>query len=133
MSQVREKRKERRRTVSNTHSTDELSHSLGVEEVADHSVALALVETTLGTASNDTARVLTDGGERGKEKRRERRCQRQGFDRIHRRTGRSSLVASNDVPTVLEKLETLGKLGRDMVLGRKQDSEDTACEGKEDR
>jgi hypothetical protein len=34
---------------------------------------------------------------------------------------------------VLEKLETLGKLGRDMVLGRKQDSEDTACEGKEDR
>lgn len=55
--------------MSHTHSTDELSHGLGVEEVTDHSVTLALEEATLGTAGNDTARVLTKewGRKRAKE------------------------------------------------------------------
>lgn len=43
--------------------------------------------------------------------------------------GRASR-ADRDVPAVLEELETLGKLGRDVVLRREENSEDATCEGR---
>ena len=45
-------------TVSDAHSADELAQALCVEQVADHAVALALVEATFRSARDDTACIL---------------------------------------------------------------------------
>lgn len=51
------------RTVSDAHSADELAQALGVEEVADHAIALALVEATFRSAGDDAACVLASDRE----------------------------------------------------------------------
>lgn len=50
--------RERKSTVSDAHSADELAQALCVEQVADHAVALALVEATFRSARDDTACIL---------------------------------------------------------------------------
>ena len=47
-----------RHTMANTHSSDELGYGSCVEHISDHSVCLALVETALVSAGDDTARIL---------------------------------------------------------------------------
>lgn len=47
------------RTVPDAHPAVQGGQRVGVEDVSDHSVGLALVETSLGPASDDTARILT--------------------------------------------------------------------------
>ena len=44
--------------MTNTHSPDELGYGSCVKDVSDHSVCLALIETTLVSAGDDTARIL---------------------------------------------------------------------------
>ena len=49
---------EERHTMANTHSPDELGYGSCVEHISDHSICLALIETSLVSAGDDTARVL---------------------------------------------------------------------------
>lgn len=134
--------------MSDAHSADELTQALGVEEVADHAIALALVEATFRSAGDDAACVLASDreasivpvgagvgvGERrhaggGNRADRSRVLCQLGVDieRSHREQSRSADRQKEDGPAVLEELETFGKLGRDIVLGREEDSEDSAC------
>ena len=45
--------------MTDTHSADEPGEGGGVKDVPDHSVRLALVETTLWSTGYDTAGILT--------------------------------------------------------------------------
>lgn len=45
--------------MSNTHGSNELAKTLGVENIPDHAVGLALEEPALGAAGDDSAGVLT--------------------------------------------------------------------------
>lgn len=46
-------------TVSDSHPADEPSKRLIIENIPDHSVRFALVETAFGTAGDDTTCILT--------------------------------------------------------------------------
>lgn len=45
--------------MSDAHPAIQGGESMGVKDVSDHSVGLALIETSLGPASDDTACILT--------------------------------------------------------------------------
>lgn len=45
-------------TVAYAHAADEGGDSLGIEDVSDHAVCFTLIETALGAAGDDPARIL---------------------------------------------------------------------------
>lgn len=45
-------------TVTDSHASDEITYSRRVEHIADHAIALHLVEAAFGPASDDSASIL---------------------------------------------------------------------------
>lgn len=46
-------------TVSDTHTPLQRAQALGIKDVSNHSVRLALIETTFGSAGDDPTCILT--------------------------------------------------------------------------
>lgn len=113
--------------MADAHSTDELAERLGVEEVANHAVALALVEAALGPAGDDAASILAAEVNRGSGGRGVSSAALGEWRRSARWTGLVGKERERDAPAVLEELEAFSKLGRDVVLRREEDCEDAAC------
>ena len=49
---------EERHTMANAHSSDEFGYGSCVEDISNHPIRFALVETALVSAGDDTARIL---------------------------------------------------------------------------